>query len=275
MKRTRSIAVLLCAAALASCDYEKNAVQDVTGPVPSSGIRFFNFGVNAPGVNFYAGDTKVTAISTTGCTALPPSDACNTTGVESTSGVNYGGVGSGGLYSGLAAGQYTFTARIAATTDNGLAISNAGATLADGKKYSYYQSGVYNTTTKTADAFIVEDPFPAEIDWSGAHVRFVHAIYNANPMTLYATSTTGGQEIAIGGSVAYKGAGAFTPVPNGVYNLTARYAGSSSSAMSRTSVSFVAGRVYTITARGNITVTPTTTGCAATNVTCLDNTANR
>lgn len=275
MKRTRSIAVLLCAAALASCDYDKNAVQDVTGPVPAAGIRFFNFGVSAPGVNFYAGDTKVTAISTTGCTALPPSDACNTTGVESTSGVNYGGVGSGGLYSGLAAGQYTFTARIAATTDNGLAISNASATLADGKKYSYYQSGVYNTTTKTADAFIVEDPFSAEIDWSGAHVRFVHAIYNANPMTLYATNTAGGQEIAIGGSVAYKGAGAFTPVPNGVYNLSARYAGSSSSAMSRTGVSFVAGRVYTITARGNITVTPTTTGCAATNVTCLDNTANR
>lgn len=275
MKRTRSIAVLLYAAALASCDYDKNAVQDVTGPVPSAGIRFFNFGVSAPGVNFYAGDTKVTAISTTGCTTLPPSDACKTTGVESTSGVNYGGVGSGGLYSGLSAGQYTFTARIAATTDNGLAISNASATLADGKKYSYYQSGVYNTTTKTAAAFIVEDPFPAEIDWSGAHVRFVHAIYNANPMTLYATNTAGGQELAIGGSVAYKGAGTFTAVPNGVYNLSARYAGSSSSAMSRTGVSFVAGRVYTITARGDITVTPTTTGCAATNVTCLDNTANR
>jgi len=45
--------------------------------------------------------------------------------------------------------------------------------------------------------------------------------------------------------------------------------------LARTGVSFVGGRVYTITARGDITVAPTTTGCAATNRTCLDNTANR
>jgi len=275
MKKYQSIAVLFFAAALASCDYEKNAVQDITGPVPAAGIRFFNFGVNAPGVNFYAGDTKVTAISSGSCTLPPISDACTSTGVESINGVNYGGVGSGGLYSGMAPGQHTFSGRIAATTDKGLAISNASATLADGKKYSYYQSGLYNTTTKTVGAFIVEDPFPAEIDWSVATVRFVHAIYNANPMTLYATNTTTTQEVAVGGLVAYKAAGAFMTLPTGIYNLSTRYSGSSTSAMTRTSVTFVAGRVYTITARGNITVTPTTATCLSTNVTCLDNTLNR
>jgi len=263
MNRYGSLAVLLCAAALSSCDYDKNAVQDLTGPVPAAQIKFFNFGVDAPGVNFYANDAKMTAV-------------LSSTGTESTAGVIYGGVGAGGLYSGIAPGQYTFSGRIAAATDKDLAISNLMATIEDGKNYSYYLSGVYNSTTKTVDAFIVEDPFLAAIDWSTAHVRFVNAIYNANPMTLYARNQTTGVEVAVGGEAAYKAAGAFTALPNGLYDLSTRYAGSATNAMIRNSVSFVAGRDYTITARGDITVASTSaTTCASTNRTCLDNTLNR
>ncbi len=262
MNRYGSIAVLLSAAALSSCDYEKKAVQDVTGPVPAAQIKFFNFGVNAPGVNFYANDAKMTAVF-------------SSTGTESTAGVIYGGVGAGGLYSGIAPGQYTLSGRIAAATDKDLPISNLAATIEGGKNYSYYQSGIYNSTTKTVDAFIVEDPFPAEIDWSAAQVRFVNAIYNANPMTLYARDQATGQEFAVGAGVAYKAAGAFTSLPNGFYDLSTRYAGSPTNAMVRTGVSFVAGRVYTITARGDITVASSPTTCASTNRTCLDNTLNR
>lgn len=263
MKRHKSIAVLLCAATLASCDYEKNAVQDIVGDPLSSLIKFFNFGINAPGVNFYANDTKVTAV-------------LSSTGTEAVTGVAYGGVGAGGLYSGVAPGQYTVTGRIAAATDKDLPISTVTTSIQDGKNYSYYQSGVYNTTTKTVDAFIVEDAFPAEVDWSAAHVRFVNAIYNANPMTLYATNQETGQEYAVGGEVAYKTGGAFAPLPTGVYDLRTRYTGSATNTLVRNAVSFVAGRVYTITARGDITVASTsTTTCAATNRTCLDNTINR
>lgn len=277
MNRYRSLAVLLCAAALVSCDYDKNAVQDIVGPLPEARIRFFNFGVNAPGVNFYAGDTKMTAISFTGCTSGTASttEPCTSTGNPSATGVTYGGVAAGGLYAGIAPGAQTMSGRIAAVTDRGLAISNASTTIAGGMRYSYYQSGVYNTTTKQVDAFIVEDAFAEEIDWSAAQVRFVHAIFNANPMTLYAKDRTTLQEFAVGGTVAYKAGGSFTALPNGVYDLYTRYAGSSANAMTRTNVSFVAGRVYTITARGNITVAVTTTGCAPANVTCLDNTLNR
>ena len=78
----------------------------------------------------------------------------------------------------------------------------------------------------------------------------------------------------MGGAVAYKGAGAFMALPGGVYDLAVRYTDSTSNKISRPGVSFVAGRVYTIGARGNITVAPTTT-CPATSTTCLDNTANR
>ena len=278
MNRSKSLAVLVCAALLGACDYEKNAVQEITAPDAGSRIRFFNFGVGAPGVNFFANDTKVTAISATAC-ALPPAsqtEPCTTVGAESTTGTGYGGVGLAGLYSALNPGAYTFTGRIAATVDKNLAISSVATSLADGAHYSFYQSGFYDATTKTVDAFIVEDPIPAGIDFAVAHVRFVHAISNGNPMTLYATGTTPvSPEVAIGGTVAYKGAGAFVPVPQGTYTLTTRYAGASTNAMTRTGVAFNAGRVYTITARGNITVAPTTTGCAATNVTCLDNTVNR
>jgi hypothetical protein len=252
----RSIALLLCAAALASC--EKNGVQEIAGAAPGSSIKFFNFGVNAPGVNFYANDTKVTAIS-------------STTGEESTTGTVYGGVGNGGFYSGLAPGQYALTGKIAATIDKDVAVANVPATLADGKYYSLYLSGFYDATTKTVEGFVVEDPFPAEIDYTVAYVRFVNAISNASPLTLYAKLSGTTVEGAVGGEVAYKEAGAFTALPSGVYDLGARTTGSTTNAISRTAVSFSAGRVYTIGARGDMTVVSTT----ATNRPSLDNTANR
>jgi hypothetical protein len=269
MMRLRAFAALLCAAAaLSGC--EENAVQTIDVPAVGAQVRFFNFGLNAPGVNFYANNMKVTAISTAACT--PPTDpACTTTGLEATTGVAYGSIVAGGLYSTIAPGQYTLTGRIAAATDKDLPISSVSATLANGMAYSYYQSGLYNTTTKQSDAFVVEDPIPAAVDFTVAQVRFVNAIHNSSPMTLYAKSTVDGQEYAIGGPVAYKSAGAFTPVPGANYDLSTRVAGSTTNVIVRTGVSFVAGRMYTISSRGDMTVTGTT----ATNRPFLDNTANR
>jgi hypothetical protein len=261
MNRQNSLAVLLCAVSMAACSYDKNTVQDITAPDPGSRIRFFNFGVTAPAVNFYANGTKVTAVS-------------STTGAEATTGTAYGGVGLAGLYSALAPGQYTFTGKIAAATDKDLAISNVATSLVDGKYYSFYQSGIYDPATKTVDAFVVEDPLPPTIDYSVVYVRFVNAISNASPMTLYAKSTGTTVEVPVGAETAYKGAGAFTSLAPGSYDLSTRYAGLTTNALTRPGVAFVAGRVYTITARGDITVAPTTT-CASTNRTCLDNTANR
>jgi hypothetical protein len=216
----------------------------------------------------------MTAITAATCSTPPISEACTTTGVEATTGVAYGGVGASGFYSGIAPGQYTLAGKIAATTDKDLAISNLAATIQDGKIYSFYLSGIYDATTKTVDAFIVEDPFPADVDWSAAHVRFVHAISNANSLTLYARNQVTGVEVAVGPEVGYKGAGGFIALPNGVYDLSARYAGAATNALTRPAVSFSAGKVYTITARGDITVAPSTV-CAAANRTCLDNTPNR
>ena len=256
MTTQRAIAAALLAVSLTGCD--KDAVQPLTGPVAGSYIKFFNFGVNAPSVNFYANDVKVTAIQ-------------STTGTESTLGVAYGAVGLGGFYSAVDPGQYALTGRISAATDKDLTISTVNTTLEAGKKYSFYMSGFYNTTAKTVEGFVVEDAFPEEIDWTKARVRFVNTISNSSPMTLYVKNTATSAEVAAGAVVAYKAGGTFAVVDPGVYDLSARLAGQTTNTIARTAVSFSAGRVYTITARGDITVTSTT----ATNRPFLDNTTNR
>ena len=260
MTRYKYLAALVLAGLLSACGTKE--VQDITAPPAASRIRFFNFGVNAPSVNFYANDTKMSAIQ-------------STTGTEATTGIAYGGVSAGGAYSSIDAGQYAVTGRIAAATDKDLPIATVNTTIADGKYYSFYMSGIYNTTTKSVEGFVVEDPFVIQTnDSTSTTVRFVHAISNANPMTLYAKNTTTGVETAIGGEVAYKGAGAFVNLTSGAYDLSTRYTGSTTNVLTRPGVSFVGRKVYTITARGDITVAPST-ACAAANRTCLDNTANR
>jgi hypothetical protein len=266
MNRYRSIATLLSVALLSACG--DSAVQKITTALPGSAIKFYNFGVCGttqtattscmPSVNFYVNDRKMTAVS-------------STSGAESSAGTAYAAVGNNGLYSGIAPGQYTISGRMsAAGTDKDVPVSNTPVTLQDGKYYSYYLSGFYNTTAKTVDSFVVEDALPA-INFSVSYVRFVNAIANSNPMTLYAKNTTTGTEASIGAETAYKSAGAFVSLAPGTYDLSTRYSGSTSNAISRTAVAFVPGKVYTVSARGDITITSTT----AINRPFLDNTANQ
>jgi hypothetical protein len=256
MTSFRSAITLLAALALGAC--EKNSVQDITRPLPSARVKFFNFGVNAPQVNFYANDEKVTAIT-------------SATGSESTNGVAFGAVGNGGLYSAMAPGNYSFTGRISAIVDKDLIITTVPTSISDGRAYSMYMSGFYNTTTKQVESFIVEDNFPEVIDYSRAYVRFVNAISNAPPLTLAGRTTGSTVDLPVGVSASYRTGTAFTPVPAGTYDLFVFLPGATTSTFSRTAVGFVAGRVYTITARGDITVTSTT----AANRPFLDNTLNR
>lgn len=118
---------------------------------------------------------------------------------------------------------------------------------------------------KTADSFIIEDVLP-QVDYDVAYVRFVHAISNANPMTLCATHRTSLEQTAVGAQLACKSGGAFIALPPGSYDLATRYAGASTNAITRVNVGFGAGRIYTITAHGNITTTSPI---------LLDTTANR
>jgi len=268
MRRHRALALLASLALVWACD--KNARQDITAPPLPAAVRFFNFGVNTPSVNFYANDTKMTAVLSSVCS--PPTDAaCATDGKEATTGTAYGSVGSGGFYTGIEPGQYNFKAKLSASNTATDTVAKFAGTIENGKWYSVYTSGFYDAPTKHVDGFIVEDPIPAQLDPTMSYVRFVNAISNSSAMTLYAKNTTTSAETAIGGSIAYKSAGVFTAIPAGTYDLGARTAGSSTNAISRTGVAFVGGKVYTIGARGDMTVVSTT----ATNRPFLDNTSNR
>lgn len=255
----RKLALLLGIVALAACDKNATQIDDITAPLSGARVKFFNFGINAPAVNFYANADKVTAIS-------------STTGVESTVGVGYGSAASGGFYRALPPGQYTFAGKIAATVDKDLAISAISGTLAEGKAYSIYLSGFYNTTAKSVEGFVVEDNLPAEPDYSQALVRFVNASPNSVPMQLVARNPTTLEEKALGDLIAYKAGGAFVGLPIGGYDLFVRSSATGPAIVTRTAVAFSAGRIYTITIRGDMTVSPTGT---LTNRPFLDNTANR
>jgi hypothetical protein len=250
------LVALLGATTLAAC--EKNAVQDISGPIPSARVRFFNFGLNAPSVNFYAGAVKMTATT-------------SATGVEATTGVSYGNVGSGGFYAAIAPNTYDLQGKIAATVDKDLTVASINALILDGRSYSYYMSGVYDATAKKSDAFIIEDGFPPTIDFGTSLVRFVNASHNSVPMQLFARNTTTLVEVPVGDPVPYKSGGAYAPLPGAVYDLVTRSAGGTVALISRTGVSFLPGRVYSISARGDMTIVSTTLA----NRPILDFTSNR
>src|SRR5437773_11461203 len=122
MNRFR-IALLVVTAALAAC--EKNTVQTLPfEPPQNTRIKFFNFGVNAPQVNFYADAIKMTAVQ-------------SGTGVEAHTGVAYGGAGNGGVYLSIAAGSHPLPGRIAAATDQDLRIATVAASPAEGTMRSF------------------------------------------------------------------------------------------------------------------------------------------
>src|SRR5450759_5306322 len=155
MTKLRILALLTGAALIASCGDPANQV--IAGPEPYAGtrIRFFNFGVSAPGVHFYANDTKMAAVAEAGFTQGATTGIA-TGGTESTAGtVSTGtsGAAAGGYYTGIAPASYTLNARTASDS-NKTKISNVTQTIESGKKYSFYIAGIYNAVAKTADAFV-------------------------------------------------------------------------------------------------------------------------
>ena len=260
MKNFRIHAALICLAAFAACD--KNAIQDITTPATGAFIRFQNYAVAAPGVNFYANDQKLTAINSPNCT--PVADPkCSTTGIESTTGVAYGASANGANYSMLAPGQYTFTGRIAAATDNGMAISSANMTLADGKFYTYFTSGIYDATSKKSDAFILEDALPTSFDYTKAYIRLVNA--SSNAPTISATSTPQGTTtvVPLASNVTYKSASSFVTLTPGLTDITITFGDVPTTFKG---FNLLGGHVLTVTLRGDATSTVAATALALTGV---------
>jgi hypothetical protein len=254
MSRIRLFAALVSVAALAAC--EKNAVQDITKPIAGGAfIRFHNYGVNVPGVNFYANDQKLTAISNAACT--PSTDPrCIAAGIEATTGVAYGSSANGANYSMVAPGTYSLTSRIAATVDNGLSVATTSATLVDGKYYSYILSGIYNATSKTSDSFLIEDVFPTTFDYSKAYIRIVNASVNAPAISVTSKLQSSTAVVPIGASVPYKAASPFITIEPGLTDVTISAVGQPS--VTLTGFNLIGGHVFTLVLRGDATSTTAT-----------------
>lgn len=258
----KRLALVACAALLSSCKlFDETAVQDITDPADAATtrVKFHNFSPSSVGVNFYANNEKVSAISSTRCSPTPAAadvDACKTTGFELATGTTYSNAAAGGLYVSLDPGATTLASRIA---NSATVVSTLSQSLESGKFYTFVMSGIYNTTAQTAEAFIVEDPIPATIDYTVATVRFVNAVSNGTgPLNLIAVS--GATSTNVGAAVAYKAAGTFITLPPGLYDFDVRYTGAATNLIPRrTGVALEAGRVYTLTARGS-TATASTLG---------------
>lgn len=265
-KRHIFLTALLLSTTIFSC--KKNTIRIIDQKLDDSQaqIKFFNFGINAPSMNLYANGNKISAIA-------------SATGAESASGTAYGSVFPASNYEIITPGAYTLKGQLSSTaaTDANLAVLTATATVEANKYYTLYACGFYNTTTKTSDAFLIEDKLPA-VDYTVAYVRFVNTVPNApQNMNLYIKNTTTATETLVATSIAYKAASDFVAVPVGVYEIYARYPTAttvnviSRNATTNGTVSLTGGRVYTFGARGDITVVSTT----AANRPLIDNTANR
>ena len=194
MTRIRIIPALLGAAVLAACS--KDGVQDITAPTAGAFIKFYNFGVNAPSVNFFANDTKVTAISSTSCTppTIPPNPLCTSTGIESTTGTAYGAAANGGLYSSIAPGAVLVqreesppprttdspspSSRRRSPTGSTTRSTRAASTMRPRRRWTRSSSKMRSRRRSTSRK---------------SSVRFVNASSNSSPMTLYAKNTGHGR----------------------------------------------------------------------------------
>lgn len=226
-----------------ACD--KTDIQTIDGSVKATGIKFFNFAVGSPVVNYYANDVKV-------------SSAVSTTGAESgTVGLTYGAAyPANNAYATIDPGTYDFKATRPSTAaaDPNLVINKLTTSLAANKNYSLYMCGFYDATAKTTDAFLLEDVLPA-LDTGFAYVRFVNVSPNANPVDFYLKlKEAPGTEISIAKNIAFKAGSAFVKVPQSVYNLIVRNANSMDDVVIREDLSVTKSNLYTFSLRGDITI---------------------
>lgn len=259
MTRLSLLSALAGLSLLTACD--KNAVQTIDGPIDGGAfVRFHNLSVGSPVVNFYANSQKVTAASSTACSPPPttPNPLCTTTGVEaasSTAGTAYGNSAIGGNYAMIAPGSYALTGRVGTVADNGVTISTVNGALETGKFYSYFTSGIYSTSTKSTDAFLVEDKLPTSFDYTKSYVRVVNGSVNAPSISLSTQLQGTTTVVPVATNVAYKGASDFVTIAPGLTDVTITWSGFAP--VTVTGVGFSGGHVYTLAVRGDVNSTVT------------------
>ena len=239
---------LLIALPLFIVSCKEEAVLNINEPIVGARVKLYNFAINAPTVNFYSSDTKISAV-------------LSATGVESINGVSFGNVYPTIGYGLSPEGQRLFKAitpsTITTTTPN-MTIATVSAEVVNDKFYSVFVSGIYNTTYKKAEMFVVEDNFPKGLDTAATYIRLVNTVFNTSTLkaVLTRTTTVTGQpnlveNFTLADAVPYKGASPFMAFKPGAYSITVTDA-TTGKVVSRAAISLLRERVYTLALRGNL-----------------------
>lgn len=235
------------AAALLFCSCEKNAIESYAVPVADgSFIKLVHAAQEAPMVNLYLGDAKVSAI------------APNAQGV--TLGLSYAGTAVFPIiygYANVPAGNTTVQV-IDTVKEGGAAelIASQSIGLEATNNYSAFLIG----KTGAFETLVIKDNLPPS-GYAKTYVRFVN-VMNGAPSgfdvkaNFLATETKPASSTAIGTNVAYKEHTPYIELDPGTYNFAIHVNGSASAYTTMTKITPVAGRVYTFYLRGNYTSSP-------------------
>jgi len=244
--------LLLFAVSLVFNACEENAIPELTVPVSEDAtyVKFFFHVENAPSVNFYFDDQKVSAVASSSS--------------DEVQGNVYGSVFPSNAYALIPSGDFNVDARDL----EGNVIASTSATFAADKNYSAYLVG----TTDNYEIFVMEDQLPAE-DRVKIYWRFVNTMVNmpfsvdayAIKAAVPATDDSPAQAvqvISLGNGLIFKQAGDYKELESGNYTFKVFESGSDYDA--ETSTSYIQntvnvaskGRVYSTQIRGTYAESP-------------------
>ena len=202
--------------ALVSCKEETTTTPD------TAKVNVVHASPNTPGVDLYVDGTKVNT------TALAFPD-------------NTG-------YLSLNAGTRRVQVKANPSTTSSASAIDANLTLTKNLNYSVF---AIDSLSKISALVTVDDlTTPAS---GKAHVRFIHLAPNAPAVDVSVSTQAAGVGIFTNrtfNKTITAGQQAFTPVDAGTYHLEVRVAGTTTVALDLPSVTFTAGKIYTVFAKG-------------------------
>ena len=254
---------------LVSCGDKDVIIKEYTRePGTEAQVRFYNFGISAPSINFYANGKKVTATQ-------------SLTGEMAPTGVSFGGTYPSLGYVEIEPGS---NITISSKTPTTLAIPTNNtnnyeqdkqvssvnvSSLESKKRYSLFIAGYFDKNTHTAESFIISDDLPPS-DTSKVFIRFVNSgVAEAGTLSIKVSrmeGTTVLTEDIVDPALAFKTATPFVAFPYGTYKFTIIPSNATNRIWERT-ISLNRDRVHTIAVRGDLRNTSPAP--------LLDNTQNR
>lgn len=252
MRKSFNTILLLFAVSLVFNACDENAIPEVTENVPDGGTygKFFFHVQNAPEVNFYFDEKKVSSV------ASSTSDEVK--------GNAYGSVFPSNAYALISSGTFNVSVRDL----EGNTVAATSLTFAADSHYSVYLGG----TEENYEIFTIEDDLP-EANYEKIYWRFVNSMANmpfavdayAVRAAVPATENTPAEPVEIvtlGTGIAFKQAGDYKELKPGKYNYRIFESGTdydvetSTPYIQNTITLGSLGRVYSTQIRGTYAPTP-------------------